>query len=437
MGLSESISRFIGRNITYRKDKEGNHWYIQDLHGIGFGDRKVLDLLGGMYNFDMRDDMHKAISMSVCTPISTVIDKAGSLFSNGRFYVVDKDGNESESNNDIDRLLKNPNVMQTGRQFFKQVEMSLKLFGYCPIYTLRATRNSLPGQLWIIPPELFHITSTGKLFKQNELKRIIKRAYVQFAGEEIELSEEEYFIIYDSEAILLKEEDSEIIFRSTTDSLSFPVSNWVAQMAASNTLIVDGGPKGIVHNDDSSEFANTALTSGEQKKLNDQFKGKYGLVGKNFSILVTKAKLGWIPLNYDSGQLLLMEEDSRCTEKIANAIGINPNLFIANSKYENQEAAERKAYQSLIIPDSEVISEALTNVLCPEGIYVKIDYTHVSCLQKDRKESASALSMVSNALSKLVEGGLITKDEARVELATYMEINPDKPKGEFDNGTNE
>jgi len=413
---------------SYSKDKNGNSWYLTELFsGCGC---KLLDKIDGKTDLDMSNDQDKAKAMNVCTPLATVIDKVGSLFSKGRYYVTDKDGNELTIHDDIRNLLRHPNVLQTGKQFSKQIEMSLKLFGYCPIYQLRAIKSAFPTQLWIIPPELFHVISTGKLFKQNKLSGIIKNAYIQWGNEKIEVEPHEYFIIYDSEAVICGE-NNEIEFRSVTDSLSFPVSNWIAQMVASNTLIVNGGPKGIIYNNDTSEFGNAALSSTEQEELNNKFKNKYGLVGKMYSILVTKAKLGWLPLNYDSNQLKLHEEDTRCSNKIANAIGINPNVFNSDSKYENQEAAERKAYQGLVIPDSELVSEALTMNLCPEGVFIKMDYSHVECLQKDRKESASALSLISNALSKLVDGDLITKDEARIELATYLEINPDKPKGEF------
>jgi len=435
MGAISNLRDMYKLAKSYNKDKAGNSWYLTDL--VSGSGCKLIDKLDGKTDFDMSEDGDKAKAMNICTPLSTVIDKVGSLFSKGKYYVVDKDNNELESYDNIRNLLNNPNVLQTGKQFSKQVEMCLKLFGYCPIYTLRATPQALPSQMWIIPPELFHLISTGKLFKQSDLKEIIKRAYISWGGEGIGLEPEDYFIIYDSEAIITSLDGGEIEFRSVADGLSFPVSNWVAQMAASNTLIVHGGPKGIIYSNDSSDLGNATLSNDEREDLNNKFKSKYGLVGKAFSILVTKAKIGWQPLNYDSGQLKLHEEDVRCTNKISNAIGLNPNVFNSDSKYENQEAAERKAYQGLVIPDSELIAEAFTKNLCPEGCFIKIDFSHVEVLQKDRKESASALSLVSTALTKLVDGKLITQYEARVELATYIDINPDEPKGEYNNDNKE
>lgn len=415
---------------SYEKDKAGNHWYLEQL--LSSNGCSLKRLLNGKSDFDMSDDDDKALALTVCTPLSTVIDKIGSFFSNGKYYVTDIDGNESPKHDDIRNLLKRPNLLQTGKQFSKQIEMSLKLFGYCPIFTLRATTKALPTQMWIIPPELFHLVSTGKLFKQKDLKEIIERAYIKWGNIEIELNDGDYFIIYDSEAQIYPDTD-EVIFRSPTNSLSFPVSLWVNQMIASNTLIVDGGPKGIVHNKDTTELGNSALTSKEADKLNSKFQSKYGLVNKEFSILVTKANIGWVPLNYDAGQLKLHEEDKRCSEMISNAIGINPDLFSSGSKYENKSAAEREAYNGLIIPDSEIVCEALTHALCPEGVTITMDYSHISALQKDKQAESTALLRAANAVTSLWDKGIITKEESRIEISKYIEINPDEPKGEYIN----
>jgi hypothetical protein len=141
-----------------------------------------------------------------------------------------------------------------------------------------------------------------------------------------------------------------------------------------------------------------------------------------------------MPLNYDSGKLRLHEEDVRCTNKICNAIGINPNVINSDSKYENQESAERKAYTSLVIPDSNIICEVLTANLMKDGGRIFLDYSHVECLQANKKDEASTLVNVKNAISGLYKDGLITKDEARSELSKYYDIDPEKPKGAYKDG---
>jgi hypothetical protein len=106
-------------------------------------------------------------------------------------------------------------------------------------------------------------------------------------------------------------------------------------------------------------------------------------------------------------------------------------MFSQGATFDNKEAAKKAAYQDLIIPDSELIAQALTDAICPEGVFIKIDFSHVSCLQEDKAKNAQSLSSAATAINSLVLNGLITPDEARFELANYLDIDPEKPKGEY------
>lgn len=401
------------------KDSNGNFWYLTNFFSPS----------GKIKNdYDLTLDQDKADSLLVCTPFSTVINKVGSLFANGRIYVTDKDGNEKEGYNDIRELLSRPNPLQTRAGFFKEIEMSLKLFGYCPIFTVRATKKSLPLAMYVMPAQIFHMVSSGKLFRQYDIKDIVSSVYLEWNGLQEELSDEDYFVIYDSSANV-NGSNQDIEFSSVTDSLSMPVNNWIAAMTASYQLIVNGGPKGIIYSDYTDKMGNQAMTPGEKEILESKLKEKYGILNK-FPILTSKIKLGWIPLNYDASQLKLHEEDERCSRKICNAIGIDYSLF-DESKYDNKSIAEKSAYQGLIIPDSEKVTEALTEAICPKGVFIKSDYTHIDCLQQDKSASSSAFQKMASSLIQLVEKGQITLDESRNELAKFIDIDPDNPKGEL------
>lgn len=375
------------------KDSNGNFWYLTNFFSPS-------GKIKNDYNLTL--DRDKADSLLVCTPFSTVINKVGSLFANGRIYVTDKDGNEKEGYNDIRELLSRPNPLQTRAGFFKEIEMSLKLFGYCPIFTVRATKKSLPLAMYVIPAQIFHMVSSGKLFRQYDIKDIVSSVYLEWNGLQEELSDEDYFVIYDSSANV-NGSNQDIEFSSVTDSLSMPVNNWIAAMTASYQLIVNGGPKGIIYSDYTDKMGNQTMTPEEKEILESKLKEKYGILNK-FPILTSKIKLGWIPLNYDASQLKLHEEDERCSRKICNAIGIDYSLF-DESKYDNKSIAEKSAYQGLIIPDSEKVTEALTEVICPKGVFIKLDYTHIDCLQQDKSASSSAFQKMASSLIQLVENG--------------------------------
>lgn len=406
------------------KDLGGNEWYLNTLLSEWKGFRGG-DLRNNKVDFDLQNDTHKRLALTVCTPLAMVLNRAGSYFSNGRIYVQDKDGNEPIGGDaeKIRQLLKKPNLFQSGKQFAKQIESTIKLFGFCPIFTLRSTSKAIPQSMIIIPPELFHQETTGRIWMQTEMSEVVKKTYIEWGGDQLELEQEDYFIIVDSE-IIINTSTSTIGYQSVSDSLSHSVNNWMAQIIGRGTLIKHGGPKGIIYNDDKSEFQNAALTKNEKEELNNAFKKKYGIVNKLFSIWVTQKRVGWLPLSSDSKQLMLHEEDVASRDLISNAIGLDPSIFSAESKYDNKDAAKRSAYQYLIIPDSENYTETLTNAICPENLIIKMDYSHIACLQDDKLAESATIKNLSDSLIPMYKDGLISKLEARIELARYMDINP-------------
>ena len=237
----------------------------------------------------MTDDKEKAEALSACTPFFTVVDKIGSMMSRGVPYVVDKNGNEKRSYADIRNILDTPNPLQTFSSFVKQIEICLKVFGYCPIVLVRIGKESVPKAMWIVPPELFHIVGTGKVFRRLNFRKLFPEVYIDWGGKRLKLEDYEYLIIYDSN-IRISDGISDILFDSVSDSLSQPISNWVASMSASHTLLVNGGPKGVLYNDYTDQMGNMALTSEDEKEIKDRFKRDYGLVNKEYPILVTRQK---------------------------------------------------------------------------------------------------------------------------------------------------
>lgn len=421
--LTKSSPNMIGSATSFEKGKDGSYFY---------GANRMQALLSSnknKVNIDMKNPVDKVLALQCCTPFASVVDKIGKMFSNSHIYIVDKDGNELSSQDKIRTLLSRPNPIQTRKTFLKEIEKNLTVFGYCPIFTVRATKKSLPKAMWCIPPELFHIEPTGKLFHQHDIKEIIKRVYVTWNGQDMDIQEDEYFLILNSNMIFGQ---SEVMFSHITDSLSVPISLWMSSMKASNTLISNGGPKGIIYNKTVDETGYSVMAPEEKEAIESEFKERYGLVDKLYSIFVTRQNVGWIPLDYDAGKLKLHEEDARCTDKICNAMGLNPNVF-TDAKYDNQESAKKAAYQDLIMPDSEIVAESLTSALCEEGVFIKLDYSHVDCMQKDKASASSTIKSVSEAFVKLVSENLITRDEARKEIANYIDIDPDKPEGEYNN----
>ena len=414
-------------DATYQGiDRAGNHWYGQKWLTSLFADKSIYQT-----EFNMSTNEGKALALQVVQPFAMVADRIGSMMRNGKFYVVDKNDNERPRYKDIEALLAKPNLLQEGKAFLKEIEIYLKVYGFCPIFCLRATKRDLPKAMIAIPPQMFHIEGKGNIFSAQTKEDIVKRAYIKWNNGEINLLEEDYILIYDSIANYPQQDGDEFSFYTPVDTLSPHTRNYMSQLIGRGNLIVNGGPKGILYGDDTSDTGNAALTPKEADELNKGFKRKFGIVNKLYEVMVTNKKVGWINIGSNTQQLMLHEEGASCLNEICNTFGLQPDMFSQGATFDNKEAAKKAAYQDLIMPDAELITQALTSGICPEGVYIKLDFSHISCLQEDKAASAQSLSNAANAVGNLVNWGLITPDEARMELSNYIDIDPEKPLGEY------
>ena len=65
-----------------------------------------------------------------------------------------------------------------------------------------------------------------------------------------------------------------------------------------------------------------------------------------------------------------MKEGAACLNEIFQTLSVySPDMFSQGATFDNKEAAKKAAYQDLIIPDSELIAQALTCHLPRRCIY--------------------------------------------------------------------
>jgi len=77
--------------------------------------------------------------------------------------------------------------------------------------------------------------------------------------------------------------------------------------------------------------------------------------------------------------------------------------------YSNMESARAMLYENTVIPLAERFYDQLVNYIEPNKYEVSINLDAVSALSVSRKDRAEQLS-------KLVNIGIVTRDEARAEL---------------------
>lgn len=413
MGFFSSIFGKTTNNVIAEVDNFGNVFYVPRYH-------KSL-----RFDFDMMKPHDKTCAMVACTPLYMVLDKLGSMMSRASLYVVDDKGNETTQGAKVAELLKQPNPLQDFAAFVKELEVCMKLYGFAAIKVVRGFESAFPESLWIIPNEMIRLKGNRDYLNVSDIEDVITERHIIQQGQKHFLAPYELAIIADADFFIPQEIDAYVMFNSVSDALSVPVNNWLASMSATHNLLVNGGPKGILSGESTDDLGTAAIRPSEEDEIRNRVRERYGMAGDKWQIMVTRYPLKWQAIDYNADQLKIKEANTDATEMICNAFGLNPNLF-TDAKYDNQESAKKSAYQDVIIPDSVKISNVLTELLCRDNLQVWLDFSDVECLQKSKQEQANVLNSVSDALNKLLAGGLITEQEAREELMKYIDINPTK-----------
>ena len=117
---------------------------------------------------------------------------------------------------------------------------------------------------------------------------------------------------------------------------------------------------------------------------------------------------------------MLFEEMTADKLAIIDAFGLNQHMFGQGeggkgSTFSNVEMGERQAYNSTIIPATEILYDELTKQmkLDQQGMYLVPDFSHISVLKQDETRSADALLKRASAVEKISGIVDLTDEEKR------------------------
>jgi hypothetical protein len=395
------------KNIT---DVEGFIERNSMLSGRHFG------IYGEDYFFELRCEQDYLKAFNLCPPLKAIIGKRAKAFNSGEIKVV-RPGELKKATgavaNSIRALIVKPNPIQTENQFFAQQNHYIDIFGYCPILKIRAA--GFPDEIsamWNIPPWLFDIDYTGKLWKQNSINDIYDAYYIQWGADRAVLKKEDVSFIFD-DGIGTECDTNLTIPDSRLVSLEYPVSNIIAAYKARNTLITKRGAIGILSNESEDDSGSVPMHPGTKEILQQDFR-KHGITGQPYQVIVTDAKLKWQQMGFPTAQLQLFEEIQDSTNQIANAYGYPSGMMsqIQQTTYNNKKTDRRDYVENTIIPESESRMEQFTRAIVPkeENILIIQDYSQVTVLQEDKKAAADARKSLNDALSIEFENNIITRN---------------------------
>lgn len=344
--------------------------------------------------------------------LQAVILRYSDMVASANPIIIDKKGNRIESNSDqIFKLIDRPNAMQSWGKMIKMVAINQCVTNNILIYA----PNGSFGKLQLMPLAFNNvkIVPTGKTLMSIELASFIEKFQIPTSR----LNEFRDFM--PDEVIYICEVDGINLFdsRSKLDALKMPLSNLEKQYTKRNVLLRNMFSLGILSANNTDGISSLPIREGDISKIRKDIK-----LRNEGEVIITDKPLKFDPMTFPVKDLMLFEEMTADKLAIIDAFGLNQHMFGQGeggkgSTFSNVEMGERQAYNSTIIPATEIIYDEITKQigLDKKGMYLVPDFSHVSVLKQDETRSADALLKRASAVEK-INGIVELSDEEKRKL---------------------
>lgn len=372
--------------------------------------------------FSFSEGLQYVKAIEECPPLAAVLFRMGQAASNGKVWVL-KDGSEDESDTpyakNLKKLFKKPNVLQSWKQFYAQVNVYKRLFGFCPILVVLPDGfkdKAYASAMWCVPPWFTDIKLTNRYLYQEKLSDLIEWMKFRYNGKTTDLPLDNIILIKDFTPALC----TPILPESRAKSLKWPIANIIASLRSNNSIIKRKGGIGILSSNGKDAIGAIPIKPDEKKEVQDSLAKQYGLHEEQSQVIITTASLNWQAMTFDAKQLMLHETIDKGTNIICDVYGWNSKLFSSgdNATLNNQSNSEKAVYQNTIIPESESDFESFNEWFqtAEKGICIDVDYSHLPILQENIKEQADADYVNNQSLQIQFNADLITMNQWLTEI---------------------
>jgi hypothetical protein len=342
--------------------------------------------------------------------LHAVINRYAKMVASANPMIVNDKGERIDPNgNNIFGLIDRPNAMQSWGTMIYMTAVNKCVTNNALIY---APMGSFGAQQML--PLSFNnvkIVPTGKNLISVDLGSFIEKFQIPTSVVDT------YKDFYPQDVIYLTEPDGINLFntKSKIDSLRYPLSNLKKQYEKRNVLLANLFSLGILSSDNKDGISAMPLEPKDIKQIREDLKERH-----SGEIVITDKPLKFDPMTFPTKDLMLFEEMTADKIAIIDEYGLNQHMFGQGeggkgSTFSNVEMGERQAYNSTIIPDTEMMYDEFTKQLGldKQGMYLVPDFSHISVLKADEKKDAESLLKRAEAVSKINELTPLSIDEMR------------------------
>lgn len=340
--------------------------------------------------------------------LRAVIDKRASMMASNQVRMYDANGDEILNHWFLD-MVNNPNPVQSWSDVVYSLSVNDALysnaFGYSPVRSFDIRNMFVP-----IPSNKVQILTSGKTLKQMDVDGLIdgyRFEYDNNAFENLELKDVIYLTTNDGMNLIKP--------TSRIDALKYPLSNIKAQYNKRNVLLENIGAIGILSAQNSDIGGAIPMTPEEKRQIQRDWYNR-----SKDEVIITESQVNWQSMSYPTRDLMLFEELNADKIAIIDAYGMNVNLFSSEkgSTFTNVRDSVRMVYTDTIIPETQQMYDTMAHQmgLDKQGIKIVADFSHLPVLQDDEQMKAAAMNTRADALTKIINAGVVLNDEEKRAL---------------------
>ena len=368
---------------------------------------------------DTRGKAGQAKAYALCSPLMSVISKKCAAIKNLRLAATTEDGEDLERPDAV-RTISRPNSVQGIADFVAYIEAMTQIFGKA--YIVRMESAGLPEafELFVVPnlcvTENAAISPALSFMPDADIMDYT----VTICGSSMKIAKEDMFIVRDA-SYDLNACGGNI---SRMVSLQKPVNTFVASYEAVHELMINRGMLAIISltsgSGDIIRDARLPETESEKKNIQQAFR-KYGIRSDQFKYAITSMNAAVSPVSSMITDLGLTDVQKACKKEIADIYQVPSVLLdVEGSTYANAKEAKAILYNDAIIPEANNIFYVLNRIYGFEDFKVMPYYDHLELFQESKREQAAGMTNLVNALNNAVSGGLMTTEQAKIELLKYI-----------------
>lgn len=356
------------------------------------------------------------------TQLKQVIDRKALMFSNMELVLVRLETGERVEDKELERLIQNPNPLQSLNDFLRQFKTQEQVYGNQFMYRNKPSALGYAMALHNISPLYMQPDLSGKIFDQVVLSDIIKgyKYDDKNGGKKTYLTDE---ILWSR----LNDLDHPLIGRSPIQSLKYPLSNVDGAYKYLNVISHEKGAIGMLSNEGKDAMGAMPLSDEEKTNIEQTYRNKYGISEEQARILITQSSLKWTPMSYPTKDLLLMEQIDANQLTIISAFGLDANIFPnKNSTYENVKHGMLVTYQDTIFPEADQFTQSFGKFIgVKDGFRLEARYDHLAIMKENKLQGMAAIKQVVESLTQAVQSGFMSGQQAENILANELGIPVD------------